>query len=86
MILGLPINSAPICGMVSSTGWRDSIGEAVGIQPPPPPDMPMDHEDKKMTGVHSGWLTANHNTSPEGDLDAVVQRYALSCVWHMFDE
>jgi hypothetical protein len=53
---------------------------------PPPPDMPMDHEDKKMTGVHSGWLTANHNTSPEGDLDAVVQRYALSCVWHMFDE
>jgi hypothetical protein len=36
MILGLLIDVTPICGLVSSTGWRDSVGEAIGIRPPPP--------------------------------------------------
>jgi hypothetical protein len=31
MILGLPIKGTPICGMVSSTGWRDSIEQAIGL-------------------------------------------------------
>jgi hypothetical protein len=34
MILSLPINSTPVCGPVSSDGWRDSVGAAIGIQPP----------------------------------------------------
>jgi hypothetical protein len=33
MILGLSINGTPGCGMVSSVWWRDSIREAIGIQP-----------------------------------------------------
>jgi hypothetical protein len=31
MILGLPIDDAPVCGMVSPTGWRDSVREAIGF-------------------------------------------------------
>jgi hypothetical protein len=31
MILGLPIDDTPVCGMVSSTGWRDSVGQAIGL-------------------------------------------------------
>jgi hypothetical protein len=82
MILGLLIDDTAVCGMVSSVGWRDSVGEAIGIQPP---DVPTDQKDKKTTSVHSRWLTAHFNTCPEGDEDAVVQRYVLFCVWHMDD-
>jgi hypothetical protein len=31
MILGLPIDGTPICGLVSFVGWRDSVGEAIAI-------------------------------------------------------
>jgi hypothetical protein len=31
IILGLPIDGTPVCGMVSSIGWRDSIGQAIGL-------------------------------------------------------
>ncbi len=37
MILGLPIDDTPVCGMVSPAGWRDSIGQAIGLQPPTSP-------------------------------------------------
>jgi hypothetical protein len=82
MILGLPIDGTPICGMVSSVGWRDSVGQAIGIGPPPA-DVPVDHKDKEMMGVHSEWLTAHFDTCPKGVGDAVVQRYVRSCVWHI---
>jgi hypothetical protein len=48
--------------------------------------MSEDQKDKKTTDVHSGWLKANFNTCPEGAKDAVIQMYALFCVWHMNDE
>jgi hypothetical protein len=41
MILGLPIDGTPVCGMVSPSGWRDSVGAAIGLRPPPPPRPPM---------------------------------------------
>jgi hypothetical protein len=69
MIFGLPIDGTPVCELVSSTGWRDYIGEAINIQPP---DISVDQKDKKMIGMHSGWLTAHFNTCPEGDEDVVV--------------
>jgi hypothetical protein len=31
MTLGLPIDGTPVCGMVSSARWRDSVREAIGI-------------------------------------------------------
>jgi hypothetical protein len=34
MILGLPIDGTPVCGPVSLVGLRDSVGEAIDIQPP----------------------------------------------------
>jgi hypothetical protein len=83
MILGLPIDGTPICGMVSSAGWRDSVGHAIGLQPP---DVPGDQKDKKTTGVHSGWLTAHLNTCLKGAEDVVVQRYVWSYVSHMHAE
>jgi hypothetical protein len=83
MVPGLPIDGTPICGMVSSVGWRDSVGEAIGIRPP---DVPVDQKDKKTTGVHFRWLTTNFNTCSEGAENAIVQRYVLSCVWHMDNE
>jgi hypothetical protein len=83
IILGLPIDGTPVCGMVSSTGWRDSVGEAICIRPPP---QHARRSDKKAIGVHFGWLTSNFNTCPKGAEDAVVQRYILFCVWHMDDE
>jgi hypothetical protein len=83
MILSLPIDGTPVCGMVSSTEWRDSVGQAIGLQPP---DVLGDQKDKKMTSMHSGWLTAHFNTCLEGAEDAVVQRYVWSCVSHMHDE
>jgi hypothetical protein len=83
MILGLPIDGTLVCGMMSSTGWRDSVGQAIGLRSP---DIPRDQKDKKTTGVHFGWLTAHFNTCPEGAEDAVIQMYVWSCVSHMHDE
>jgi hypothetical protein len=77
MILGLPMDDTSICGMVSPTGWRDSVGQLIGLRPP---DVPGDQKDRKTMGVYSGWLTANFSTCPEGAEDAVVQRYVWSCV------
>jgi hypothetical protein len=77
MILCLPIDGTPVCGMVSPARWRDSIGQVIGLRPS---DIPTDQKDRKMTGMHSGWLTAHFDTCPEGAEDAVVQRYVWSCV------
>jgi hypothetical protein len=83
MILGLPIDGTPVCGMVSPAGWRDFIGQAIGLRPP---DVVPDQMDGKTTGVHSGWLTTHFNTSTEGAEDAIVKRYVWSCVSYMHDE
>jgi hypothetical protein len=63
--------------------WRDYIGAAISIRPP---DTPADRKDKKSSGLHSGWLTANFNTCPHGTEDRVIQSYARSCHGHMDDE
>jgi hypothetical protein len=83
MILGLPIDGTQVSGTVSLGGWRDSIATAISMQPP---NVPVDQKDKKMMGVHSRWLTAHFNMWPEDAKDAVIQRYALSCLWHMNDK
>jgi hypothetical protein len=31
MILGLFIEGTPVCGMVSSTGWRHSVGQVIDL-------------------------------------------------------
>jgi hypothetical protein len=82
-ILGLPIDDTPVCGMVTSARWRDSIGHAIDIRPL---NVPTDQKDKKTMGMHSRWLTTYFDTWPEGAEDAIVQRYVMSCVWHMDDE
>jgi hypothetical protein len=84
MIFGLPIDGTPISGMVSPAEWRDFVGAAIGLRPPP--DVPADQKDKKTTGIHSGWLIAHFDTCPEDVEDAVVQRYARSCLWYMNDD
>jgi hypothetical protein len=83
MILGLPIDGTPISRTVPLVGWRDSVMAAISLQPP---DVPANQKDRKMMGIHSGWLTAHFDTCPEDAEDAVVQRYARSCLWHMNDE
>jgi hypothetical protein len=77
LILGLPIDGTPVSGMVSLGGWRDSVGAAIGLRPP---DVPANWKDKKKMGVHSGWLIAHFDTCPEDAEDAIVQRYARSCL------
>jgi hypothetical protein len=69
MILGLPINGTAVCGPVAPVGWRDSIGEAISIQPP---DIGPNDKDKKSSGVDSGWLIANFHTCPDDANDGVV--------------
>jgi hypothetical protein len=76
MILCLPIDGTPVCGMVSPAGWRDSVGQVIGLRLS---DVPTDQKDRKMTGMHSGWLTAHFDTCPEGAEDTVIQRYVWSC-------
>jgi hypothetical protein len=80
MILGLPIDGMSVSRTVSPGGWRDSVRAAMRLRPP---DVPADQKDKKMMGVHSGWLIAHFDTCPKDVEDAVVQRYARSCLWHM---
>jgi hypothetical protein len=63
MILGLTIDGTPVCGPMSPSGWRDVVGDAIGIRPP---DVAVEQMGKKSSGIHSGWLTANFNTCPEG--------------------
>jgi hypothetical protein len=83
MILGLPIDGTLICGMMSSAGWRESVRQAIDLQPP---NVPGDQKDKKTTSIHSRWLTTHFNTCLEGVEGTVVQRYVWSCVSHMHDE
>jgi hypothetical protein len=83
MILGLPINDAPIFGTVSPAGWRDSVPAAISLRPL---DIPVDQKDRKMMDAHSVWLTAHFDTCMKDAEDAVVQRYARSCHWHMNNE
>jgi hypothetical protein len=45
MILGLPIDVTPICGLVSPARWRDSVGEAIGLRPPRRPRGSEGQED-----------------------------------------
>jgi len=80
MILGLPIDGTAVCGPLNPAGWRDRVGELVGIRPP---DVGPDETDKKPTGVHSSWLSTNFNGCPENVNDGVVQRYARAWLWHM---
>jgi hypothetical protein len=77
MILGLPIDGAPVSRTVSPAGWRDSSAAAIGLRPP---DVPADQKDKKTTDVHSGWLIAHFDTCPEDAEDSTIQRYARSCL------
>jgi hypothetical protein len=83
MILGLPINSTLISGTVTPGGWRDSVGAAINLRPP---DVPIEQKDKNTIGIHSRWLTAHFDTCLEDAEDAVIQRYAQSCLWHMNDD
>jgi hypothetical protein len=69
MVLDLPIDDTPVCGLVSPIRWRDSVKEVIGLRPP---DIPADQKDKNTTGVHFGWLTTHFNTFPEGVEDAIV--------------
>jgi hypothetical protein len=77
MILSLPIDGAPVSGTVSPTGWRDSIVAVIGLRPP---DVLADQKDRKMTGVHSGWLTTHFDTCLEDAEGGAIQRYARSCL------
>jgi hypothetical protein len=61
MIVGLPIDGTLVSGTVSPAGWRDSVTTAINLQPP---DVPTDQKDRKMMGVHSGWLTTHFDTCP----------------------
>jgi hypothetical protein len=83
MILDLPIDGTPICGMVSPVGGRDSVEQAIGLRPL---DVALDQKDRKTTGVHFGWLTAYFKTCSEGAEDTIVQRYVWSYVSYMHDE
>jgi hypothetical protein len=70
MILGLPIDGHSVGGPMSPGGWRDSVGAAISIHPPPP-DLPIDKKEKKPSGIHSSWLTTNFDTYPKGAEDMV---------------
>jgi hypothetical protein len=83
MILCLPIDCTPVSGMVSPGRWRDSVAAAIVMRPP---DVLTDQKGKKTMGIHSGWLTGHFDTCPKDVEDAVIQRYARSCLWHMNDE
>jgi hypothetical protein len=44
MILGLSIDGTPVCGPVSPSGWRDSVGATNNILLL---DVALDQKDKK---------------------------------------
>jgi hypothetical protein len=69
MIVGLPIDGTPICGLVY---WVEGHHRRGYRHLPPSPDVPVDQKDKKMMSIHSGWLTAHLNTGPEGAEDADI--------------
>jgi hypothetical protein len=77
MILDLPIDGTPVCGMVAPVGWRDTVGQAISLRPP---DVALDQKDRKTTGVHSEWLTTHFSNCLEGADDGIIQRYVWSCV------
>jgi hypothetical protein len=55
MILGLPIDGAPVSGTVSPAGWRDSVTAAIGLQPPRHSYRPEGQEDdgRSLRVAHS---------------------------------
>jgi hypothetical protein len=78
MILGLPVDGHPVCGLVRPQGWRDIVGDMLGIRPPEPGP---DERDNKPTGVRSGWFSENFSECPEDANEGMVQRYARA--WMM---
>jgi hypothetical protein len=69
MLLGLHIDGHPMCGLVDPIGWRDMVGDLIGIHPP---DVEPNEMDKKPSGIHSGWMRTNFHTYLEGVNDGVV--------------
>jgi hypothetical protein len=80
MLLGLPIDGEPVCGAVQPQGWRDMIGNMVGIRPPEPGP---EEKDRRTTGVASSWLSLHFSECPENANEGVVQRHARAWLWHM---
>ncbi|XP_062185932.1 serine/threonine-protein phosphatase 7 long form homolog [Phragmites australis] len=70
MILGLPIDSQPVCGNVQPAGWRDMVELIVGTRPPEPA---QDAKDKKPSGVSSAWLAQNFTECPHDAAEHVVE-------------
>jgi hypothetical protein len=66
-------------------GFWDSVSNRVeglhrGYYRPATPDVLADQKDRKMTGVHSGWLTTHFDTCLEDAEGGAIQRYARSCL------
>lgn len=81
MILGLPINGRVVSGTITPDGWRDRVEMLVGVRPDEPPEG---NQDKRPTGVSSGWMTTHFGHPPPLDAtDAVVERFARAWLWHM---
>jgi hypothetical protein len=70
-------------GLCLQLGGGTVSGLLLAFELTPPPNVGVDEKDKKSSGVHSGWLTANFMTCLDGANDGVVQRYTHTWLWHM---
>ena len=80
MILGLPIDGVAVSGDINSAGWRDRVGEWLGVRPE---DPPADTRDNRPSAVLASWLRAHFNVCPPDADDDTVRRFARAWIWHL---
>lgn len=80
MILGLPIDGVAVSGDINSVGWRDRVGEWLGVRPE---DPPADTRDNRPSAVLASWLRAHFNVCPPDVDDDTVRRFARAWIWHL---
>ncbi|XP_051221810.1 protein MAIN-LIKE 1-like [Lolium perenne] len=79
MILGLPIQSDPLCMNTTSDGWRQQMENLIGMAPPPPEDP----KERTPTGASFSWIRTNFGECPEGANEDTIRTYTRVYLWYM---
>ncbi|XP_071680153.1 protein MAIN-LIKE 1-like [Lolium perenne] len=80
MILGLPIQSEPLCMNTTSNGWRQQMEGLFGMAPPEPEDK---KKDRAPAGAPFLWIRTHFGTFPPEANRDTIKTYTRVYLWYM---